>query len=102
MSTEVHSSRVLRFIGDTLPYWEGQAENQWGASVVESIFDELKKRDNVSWNIAQLTFMASLRVLKMSDLGQTLGAIDASSQEELYRTIQAQNWMMSNMGLRSY
>lgn len=28
----VHYSRVLRFIGDDLPYWEAQAEQQWGAS----------------------------------------------------------------------
>lgn len=97
---KVHYSRVLRFTGDDLPYWESIAEQQWGASVVESIFDELKKRDNVSWNIAQLTFMASLRVLKMSDMGQMLSALDPSSQSELYRTIQAQNWLMSNMGLQ--
>lgn len=96
----VHYSRVLRFIGDDLPYWEAQAEQQWGASAIESIFDELKKRDNVSWNIAQLTFMASLRVLKMQDLGQMLSALDPASQNELYRTIQAQNWLMSNMGMQ--
>lgn len=97
---KVHYSRVLRFIGDDLPYWEAQAEQQWGASVIESIFDEIKKRDNVSWNIAQLTFMASLRVLKMQDLGQMLSALDPASQNELYRTIQAQNWLMSNMGMQ--
>lgn len=97
---KVHYSRVLRFTGNDLPYWESQAEQQWGASVIESVFDELKKRDNVSWNIAQLTFMASLRVLKMGDLGEMLSAADEQTKEELYRTIQAQNWLMSNMGLQ--
>ena len=97
---KVHYSRILRFTGDDLPYWEAQAEQNWGASVVESIFDELKKRDNVSWNIAQLTFMASLRVLKMSDMGQMLSATDEQTKAELYRTIEAQNWLMSNMGLQ--
>lgn len=100
VTTKIHNSRVLRFIGDDLPYWESQAEEQWGASVIESVFDELKKRDNVSWNIAQLTFMASLRVLKMSDLGQTLSATDEQTQAELYKTIQAQNWLMSNSGVQ--
>lgn len=85
---------------DDLPYWESQAEQQWGASVIESVFDELKKRDNVSWNIAQLTFMASLRVLKMGDMGEMLSAADEQTKEELYRTIQAQNWLMSNMGMQ--
>ncbi len=97
---KVHYSRIIRFTGDDLPYWEAQAEQNWGASVVESIFDELKKRDNVSWNIAQLTFMASLRVLKMSDMGQMLSATDEQTKAELYRTIEAQNWLMSNMGLQ--
>lgn len=97
---KVHYSRILRFTGDDLPYWESLQEQQWGASVVESIMDELKKRDNVSWNIAQLTFMASLRVLKMSDMGQMLAATDEQTKAELYRTIQSQNWLMSNMGLQ--
>lgn len=96
----VHHSRVLRFIGDNLPYWESLAENQWGSSVIEAVFDDLKKRDNVSWNIAQLTFVANLRVFKMSDMGQLLGAVDEQSKAELYRTVQAQNWLMSNMGLQ--
>lgn len=39
---KVHHSRLLRFTGDDLPYWESQAEQQWGAFVIESIFDELK------------------------------------------------------------
>ena len=99
-SVSVHYSRVVRFTGDELPFWEGQSEQLWGASVIESVFEELKKRDNVSWNIAQLTFMASLRVLKMNDLGQMLAASDEASQKELYNTIQAQNWLMSNMGLQ--
>lgn len=77
---KVHHSRLLRFTGDDLPYWESQAEQQWGASVIESIFDELKKHDNVSWNIAQLTFMASLRILKMADMGQMLSATDEQTK----------------------
>lgn len=96
----VHHSRVLRFIGDDLPYWESLAENQWGASVVEAVFDDLKKRDNVSWNIAQLTFVANLRILKMADLGELLSAGDEQSKAELYHTVQAQNWLMNNMGLQ--
>lgn len=81
---KVHHSRLLRFTGDDLLYWESQAEQQWGASVIESIFDELKKHDNVSWNIAQLTFMASLRILKMPDMGQALSAADEQTKAELY------------------
>lgn len=99
-SVKIHHSRVIRFIGNTLPFWEEIAEMQWGASVVESVFDELKKRDNVSWNIAQLTFMANIRVLKMQDLGQLLAATDSESQAELLRTLEAQNMLLNNMGMQ--
>lgn len=97
---QIHHSRCIRFPGNLLPYWEELSELQWGASVIEPVMDDLKKRDNVSWNIAQLTFMANLRVLKMEDLGQLLASTDAISQRELYNTIQAQNILMSNMGLQ--
>ncbi|WP_304282587.1 phage portal protein [Phascolarctobacterium succinatutens] len=99
-SVKIHHSRVARFTGNTLPFWEEIAEMQWGASVVESIFDELRKRDNVSWNIAQLTFMANIRVLKMQDLGQLLAATDNESQAELLRTLEAQNMLLNNMGMQ--
>lgn len=99
-SVKIHHSRVVRFTGNTLPFWEEIAEMQWGASVVESIFDELRKRDNVSWNIAQLTFMANIRVLKMQDLGQLLAATDNESQAELLRTLEAQNMLLNNMGMQ--
>lgn len=97
---QIHHSRCIRFPGNLLPYWEELSELQWGASVIEPVMDELKKRDNVSWNIAQLTFMANLRILKMEDLGQLLASTDAISQRELYNTIQSQNILMSNMGLQ--
>lgn len=99
-SVKIHHSRVIRFTGNTLPFWEEIAEMQWGASVVESVFDELRKRDNVSWNIAQLTFMANIRVLKMQDLGQLLAATDNESQAELLRTLEAQNMLLNNMGMQ--
>jgi phage-related protein (TIGR01555 family) len=97
---KVHHSRLLRFIGRGLPYWERVAEQYWGISEVEVLFEELKKRDNTSWNIAQLVFLANLRVLKMADLGQDLAVGDISIQKELYNVLSNQNWLMSNMGMQ--
>ena len=98
-SVRVHHSRVLRFTGYDLPYWERVAEVYWGASVIESVFDELKKRDNSSWNIAQLIFLSNIRILKMSDLGQLLTTTNQKSKQDLYSVLSAQNLLMSNMGL---
>jgi len=95
----VHHSRILRFPGRELPYWERIAEQYWGASEVEVVFDELKKRDNTSWNIAQLIFLANLRVQKTSDWGELLATGDPKIQADIYNTLQAQNWLMSNMGM---
>lgn len=99
-STRVHHTRILRFIGRELPLIERYSELHWGASEVEVIFDELKKRDNTSWNIAQLVFMANLRVLKMNDLGELLAIGDEQAQTELYNTLNAQNQLMNNMSLQ--
>ncbi|WP_205127116.1 DUF1073 domain-containing protein [Paenibacillus ginsengarvi] len=96
---QVHHSRVIRFTGRELPYWEKLAEVHWGASEVEIVYDELKKRDNTSYNIASLIFLANLRVLKMGGLGEDLAIADEKVQSDLYNVLQAQNWLMSNLGL---
>lgn len=96
---EVHSSRVLRFPGRYLPFWEEQAEINWGVSEIELVFDELKKRDNASWNIASLLFMANIRVMKMGDLRQMLSSGNQVVQSKLYSTLSAQNHLMSNQGM---
>lgn len=96
----VHHSRILRFIGRPLPYLEELAENYWGASEMEHVIDELKKRDNVSWNIAMLTFMANLRVMKLEGMGMMTATAATKAQQDLYATIQAQNAMMNNNSIQ--
>lgn len=96
----VHHSRILRFMGRPLPYLEQLAETYWGASELEHVIDELKKRDNVSWNIAMLTFMANLRVMKMDGMGQLLATGNEQAQMQLYNTIQGMNAMMNNNSLQ--
>lgn len=95
---EIHHSRIVRFPGRDLPYWEKQQEMYWGASEIEHVFDELRKRDNTSWNIASLVFNANLRVLKMKDLEQIFTTLDEQSVKDIYSVLQAQNWLMSNTG----
>nr|DAK62130.1 MAG TPA: Portal [Caudoviricetes sp.] len=96
----VHHSRIIRFLGRPLPYLEQMAETYWGASEIEHVFDELRKRDNVSWNIAMLTFMANLRVMKMDGMSQVLAVGNEQSQMQLYNTIQGMNAMMNNNSLQ--
>ncbi len=95
----VHHSRVLRFVGRPLPRWEKEVEQYWGASELETVIEEIAKRDNTSYNIAQLVFLANLRVLKMSDLGDALSINDGEAQKDIYNTLSAQNSLMSSFGL---
>lgn len=96
----VHHSRIIRFVGRPLPYLEQLAETSWGASELEHVIDELKKRDNVSWNIAMLTFMANLRVMKMDGISQILATGNEKAQMQLYNTVQGMNAMMNNNSLQ--
>jgi phage-related protein (TIGR01555 family) len=102
---KVHSSRVVRFIGKDLPVWEKQVENNWGISEVEVMFDELKKRDNTSWNIASLIFRANIVAIKSKDLASMLSGLGAPSggagnaQMRLFTALQAQTQLMSNQGM---
>jgi len=96
---KVHHSRIIRFIGMDLPEWEKYAETYWGMSVVENVYDEIRKRDNASANIAGLLFLANLRVLKIEDLGQLLTATDKKGQQDFYNVIQSMNYLQSNFGM---
>lgn len=96
---KIHHSRIVRFPGRELPHWEKIAEQYWGESEIEIIYEELKKRDNTSYNIASLIYLANIRVLKMDDLGQLLATADPQQQRHLYDVLSAQNHLMSNMGL---
>lgn len=98
-AVRVHHSRVLKYIGRVLPRWEKEVEQYWGASELETAIEEISKRDNTSYNIAQLVFLANLRILKMSDLGDGLTLNDGKAQAEIYNTLQAQNSLMSSFGL---
>ncbi len=98
--SKVHHSRVLRFTGRELPYNEKIAETYWGESELEAIYNELAKRDNVSGNIAALTFRANVNYLETDSLDQMLAVNNAAAQNRFWQTLQAQSVIESNFGTR--
>lgn len=96
----VHHSRVIRFIGRELPWLERVAEQYWGESELESIYHEVVKRDNVSGNIAALTFRANINYLEADGLDQLLGTANTEMQRRFWNLLQAQAIMESNFGTR--
>lgn len=97
----VHHSRIIRFIGRKLPFFEAINELYWGQSEIESIYQEIQKKDNVSFNMASLTFKANLDVMEVQNLEQILAfGGGPETQRRFWETIQAQSVVQSNLGIR--
>ena len=96
----IHQSRVLRFIGRELPRMETIAENYWGASELEHVWEELQKRSATSANIAQLIFQANITTLKMGNLGEHLAFGDENMRNTLMETLQNENRLRTSYGLQ--
>ena len=97
---KIHHSRVLRFVGRELPYMETVAENYWGASELEHIWDELQKRSATSANIAQLIFQANITTLKMGDLGEHLAYGSDNLQSKVMETLSNENRLRTSYGIQ--
>jgi hypothetical protein len=100
-SFKVHASRILRFCGPDVPAPEKQVYQYWGISVIERSFEEIRKRDNMSWNILSLTFRASILAMKWKDMSQALSgaSMNAAAQQAFYGRMQAINQLLSNQHL---
>lgn len=100
-SFEVHASRILRFTGPAVPTPEYQAMNYWGISVLEPAFEEIRKRDNVSWNIVSLTFRANLIGMVFPELAQMLSGLGSSAKaaQSFYDRMMGINHLMSNQSM---
>lgn len=100
-SFRVHASRVLRFCGPEVPTPEREAQSWWGISALEPVYEELQKRDNMSWNILSLTFRANLIGMTMDDLAQITSGLGMSqiAKQKWGDRMEAINHMMSNQSL---
>lgn len=96
----VHHSRVLRFVGTDMPYYEEIAEQHWGTSAIEALYDDLVRRDNIVHNIANLTFKACLSVYEIENLDQIFASAGANAQKRMYSMIQAMSILESNLGVK--
>ena len=100
-SFKVHASRILRFTGPTVPTPEREAYSMWGVSVIEPVYQELQKRDNVSWNIVNLTFRACILGMKMPDLAALMSGLGmpGNAGMQFEQRMSQLNHMLSNQSL---
>lgn len=98
--TKVHHSRVIRFIGRELPPIEREAEMYWGESEVEPIYKEIVSLNNVSANMAALTFQANINTMEVPGLEQLFSVGASQAQRRFWNTMQAQSVLRSNFGVQ--
>ena len=68
----IHHSRVIRFVGIELPYFQSIQEMLWGESVLERVNDALSSYDRALKGVDNLISLAYLRTVKLEDLRKTL------------------------------
>lgn len=94
----IHYSRIIRFEGDPLPYWERFQELGWGASVMEQVLDRMIAYDSASVGAAQLVFKAHLRTYKVPGLRELIAA-GGQLYQAFLENMQLIRQMQSNEGL---
>lgn len=96
----VHHSRVVRFTGRDLPYIERVAEMYWGESEIEALYKEVVAHDNVSANMAALTFRANIDTMEVKGLEQLVSMAPNDVQRRFWLVMQAQSVLRSNFGIQ--
>ncbi|WP_338558130.1 DUF1073 domain-containing protein [Acinetobacter sp. KS-LM10] len=94
----IHHSRIIRFDGVDLPYWQRIAENLWGQSVIERMIDRLTAFDSTTMGVAQLVYKAHLRTYKVKGLRSIIAA-GGKALEGLVKQIEHIRLWQSNEGL---
>lgn len=70
----VHYSRVIRMEGKDLPYMQKIAEQGWGMSVIEPVYDRMVAFDSATTAMAQLVYKSHLRTMYIEGLDKILAA----------------------------
>lgn len=96
----VHHSRIVRFTGRDLPYLEKIAELYWGESEVEALYKDVVAHDNVSSNMAALTFQANINTQEVQNLEQLFSLGSTEQQRRFWNTMQAMSVVRSNFGIQ--
>ena len=98
VNMKIHYSRVVRLDGVDLPYWQRIAENGWGQSVLERLWDRLVPFDSATQGAAQLVYKAHLRTYKVDGLREII-AVGGKAFEGLVKQIEMIRTFQTNEGI---
>jgi hypothetical protein len=95
---KIHYSRVIRMDGEALPFYQRIAENGWGLSILEPMWDRLIAFDSATVGIGQLVYKAHLRVLQIEKLRDIL-AVGGPAEAALRKQIEFTRFAQTNEGI---
>ena len=95
-SVKIHHSRVIRFDGIEMPYYQMLAENRWGISIIERMWDRLIASDSTTHGAAQLVFLSHLRIIGVKGLREAL-SIGGVQEEAIIKQFQYISQLQSIM-----
>src|SRR5574343_580926 len=94
----IHYSRVIRIDGVDLPHYQRLAENGWGQSVVERLWDRIIPFDSATAGAAQLVYKAHLRTYKVKGLREII-ALGGPAMKALVEQMNMVRQYQNNEGL---
>jgi phage-related protein (TIGR01555 family) len=94
----IHYSRVVRMDGLELPFRQRLAENGWGQSVLERLWDRVVAFDSTTEGAAQLVFKAHLRTLKIPGFREIVAG-GGRALEGLVKQVEMMRTFQTNEGL---
>lgn len=98
LGLKVHHTRVLRFLGEELPWNQSQTENGWGQSVIQRLFDRLVPFDSATAGASQLMTKAHLRTVAVDKLREIL-AQGGVAEENLIKMFSLMSKLQNNEGV---
>lgn len=97
---KIHYSRVIRLLGDELPYYQSLAEMFWGASVLERPFDRMSGFDAATMGATQQVHKSYLRYFKIEKYRDILGGAGGpNAYKGLQEMIAQMRLFASNEGI---
>lgn len=92
--TVVSNTRVERFGGEWMPWYERQRNLYWGQSILSSAYEALRNAGIVDNAVASLIFKASVPIMKVKDLVNIVS--DDNAKAAFLERMNILNYQISN------
>jgi uncharacterized protein len=97
-NAKIHHSRVIRIEGQPVPYYRRMAEQGWGISVIERMYDRLLAFDSATAGAAQLIYKAHLRTIQLEGYREIL-ATGGPALEGVLKQVEMIRLLQTNEGI---